>query len=130
MDVWAEVPAMSVIAIVEAVRTRVLKFILALEKQYPDVREIEILDEQKNKKDIRSIVKNTIYGNVGVFGNVSHSKFDIEIKSGDMQSLRSYFHQKGICEKDLDELQEALTLEPKLEGNGKFGKNVAAWIGK
>lgn len=50
MDVWAEVPAMSVIAIVEAVRTRVLKFILALEKQYPDVREIEIMDEQKNKK--------------------------------------------------------------------------------
>lgn len=72
---------MSVIAIVEAVRTRVLKFILALEKQYPDVREIEIMDEQKNKKDIRSIVKNTIYGNVGVFGNVSHSNFDIEIKS-------------------------------------------------
>lgn len=47
-----------------------------------------------------------------------------------MQLLRSYFHQRGICEKDLNELQEALTLEPKLEANGKFGKNVAAWIGK
>lgn len=131
IQVWGEVPSMSVIGIIEAVKNRVLEFTLALEKKYPNAGEVGGMNEkdQKTKNDIQAIFNNSIYGNVGFVGNASQSTVNVTINSGSIEALKGHFREHGISESDLRELESALQAEPQIGADKKFGPKVTSWIG-
>ncbi len=132
VQVWGEVPSMSVIGIIEAVKSRVLELTLALEKKYPNAGEVGGMDErdQKVRNAIQAIFNNSIYGNVGFVGNASHSTVNVQIETGNIRSLTKHFEENGINKDDLTELEAALNSEPQIGKDKKFGPNVTAWIGR
>lgn len=132
VQVWGEVPSMSVIGIIEAVKSRVLELTLALEKKYPDAGEVGGMDDkdQKAKNDIQAIFNSSIYGNVGFVGNASHSTINVEIGTGNMQALKRHLKEQGINNEDLAKLEAALQSEPSIGEDKKFGPKVTSWIGK
>jgi hypothetical protein len=132
VQVWGEVPSMGVIGIVEAVKTRVLDFALALGKKYPIAGEIGGMNvkDETTKKDFQSIVQNTIYGNVGVAGHASHSTVNITVNQGNLRDLRQQLTAHYVESADIDELETALMEEPQVGADKKFGPKVGSWIGK
>jgi len=132
MSFWGEVPASQVLGIVDAVRSRVLDFVLALRKSYPDAGEIDGLTTNVPdvEKTVKNIYYNTIHGNVGVAGNAESNTININVNNGNLQELRQVLAKHGLDDTDLLELKTALTHEPKIGADKKFGPKVAAWMGK
>lgn len=129
---WAEVPASQVLGIVEAVKNRVLEFVLALKKQYPDAGEVDGMTTKipAVEKAVNHIYNTTINGNAGVVGNANHSTVNIVVNAGNVQELRSLLANEGVSSSDLLELEAAVSSEPSIGPDRKFGPKVTGWVGK
>lgn len=132
MSFWGEVPSSQVLGIIDAVRSRVLDFVLALKKMYPSAGEIDGLTTKmpEVERTVTTIYNNTIHGNVGVAGNAQGNTINITVNHGNMQELHRELTRHGVEEADLIELKAALTEEPDIGADRKFGPKVAAWMGK
>ena len=126
-----ELPRSAVVGILDAIRNRVLQFVLEIEDQAPDVGEVKpgaaspIPAEQ-----VTQIFNTTIMGaaNVAVGGqNVSQTA---QVVVGDLESLRTYLAGLGIPKQDVEELEPALKQDGPPAKEGKFGPNISSWIGK
>lgn len=131
MAAHMELPRSAVIGVLDAIRNRVLQFVLEIEEQAPDVGEVKpgaaspIPVEQ-----VTQIFSTTIMGaaNVAVGGqNVSQSA---QVVVGDLESLRKYLADLGLPEQDVAELEAALKQDGPPNKEGQFGSNVSGWIGK
>ncbi|MGO4569059.1 hypothetical protein AB4Z52_29430 [Rhizobium sp. 2YAF20] len=128
---WGELPVSEVLGIVDAVRNRVLDFVLALKKQYPDAGEIDAVSSKQAsvEKVVTQIFNTTVHGNAGVIGAAHNSTVNITVNNGDLQDLRHQLTQFGVTNDDLDELAVALNEEPKISSEKKFGPKVGKWVG-
>ena len=130
---WQEVGANQIHGVIDTVRTRILSFVLELEKQVPDVGEVPSIENPISNDKITNMIQYYIYGNVGNIA-VGSSKFSqassIEIVPNDLQSLINYFKTQNINEADLVGLKKALKKDKKPINGKSFGKNVSGWIGK
>ncbi|MBA5804445.1 hypothetical protein [Rhizobium changzhiense] len=131
-DFWGEVPPSSVLGIIDAVRNRVLDFVLSLKKQYPTAGEVDGMTtkEEAVGNTVNHIFNTTINGNAGVVGNASHSSVNFTVNHGNLQDLRQQLTTHGIDAADVAELEAALVDEPVVAGDKKFGPKVAGWLGK
>lgn len=128
---WGEVPGSRVLGVVDAVRNRVLEFVLALKKQYPNAGEVDGMTtkEPEVAQAVNHIYHTTIHGNAGVVGNANNSTVNITVNAGNMQDLRNQLLQQGIDQKDIIDLEAAIKAEPKIDGDKKFGPKVTKWVG-
>ncbi|WP_457811352.1 AbiTii domain-containing protein [Sinorhizobium meliloti] len=129
---WGEVPAPSVLGVVDAVRNRVLEFALALSKKYPSAGEVGgvTMKEPALEKTVNQIFNTTINGNAGVIGNADNATVNIRVGQGNFDDLRQQLIQHGIGEEDIWELEAAIASEPQIGTGKKYGPKVAQWVGK
>jgi hypothetical protein len=130
---WGEIAASQVMGIIDAVRSRVLDFVLKLKKTYPDVGEIDGLTTKTPEVNrvVTQIYNTTIHGsNAGPVGNNSGANISVTVNTGNIQELRSVLAKEGIGEADLTELEAAVISEPVIGEDKTFGPKVTTWLGK
>ncbi|MGO6689941.1 AbiTii domain-containing protein [Rhizobium leguminosarum] len=127
---WAEISSSQILGIIDAVRNRVLEFVLALKKSYPTADDVEWIKNQESGAATVSQVFNTTInnGNAGVIGSANASTVNITVNHGNLQDLRTQLTQHGVSVEDLKELEAALSDEPEIKDK-KFGPKVAGWVG-
>jgi hypothetical protein len=132
LQLWGEIPAMGVVGIVEAVKTRVLELALSIEKKYPEAGEVgdKTVNEEDAKKDVAGLLQTIVYGNVGVLGTANHSTVNIVVNPGNFDQLSSTLLKSGLSEADVQELKVILKDEPAIAGPKAFGPKLKKWIGK
>ncbi|MCZ7936653.1 hypothetical protein [Agrobacterium salinitolerans] len=129
---WGALAPHQIIGVVEAVRNRVLEFVLALRKTYPIADEVNGLTPPNPEmtKAVTNIYYNTIHGNVGVAGEANNSTVNFVVNQGSINDLRQQLIQHRVDEADIIDLEAALAAEPTIEADKRFGPRVAAWMGK
>ena len=129
MQAWGEFGAERFADVLNAVRNRVLDFVLALWKEDANAGEIEVGKPKLEAKDVTQIFNTTVYGGgANVVGNATKSHLTVNVTANDPQSLLDQLSQHGISADDLTALKAAITEEPDPTANRKFGPRVAAWI--
>ncbi|KQV14012.1 hypothetical protein ASC97_12445 [Rhizobium sp. Root1203] len=128
---WGEFSASQVLGIIDAVRNRVLDFVLTLKKKYPNAGEVDgMTTKELAVGTVQHIFHTTINGNAGVVGNANHSTVNFTVNHGNLQDLRNQLTTHGVDAADVAELEAALAEEPKIGEDKKFGPKVSGWLGK
>lgn len=130
---WGEISASQVLGITDAVRSRVLDFVLKLKKTYPDADDIDglITKTHEDKQAVTQIYNTTIHGdNVGPVGNNAGATITINVNQGNKLQLREELKKHGVDNADIMELEAALVDEPTAKDGKSFGPKVAGWMGK
>jgi len=126
---WSEFSIGQVRGAVEAVRNRVLSFVLRLRDEIPELsaEKLRSADAMGNAKQIFNTV---------IMGNVSHwnaagdtINISFRVEKGDWQQLAKVLSEAGVAAQDLEELRAAIDQEGTTEDVG-FGSRVQAWIGR
>lgn len=104
---WGTLAPYQVIGVIEAVRNRVLEFILTLRKSYPHADEIDGLTTltPEMSKTVTTIYNNTIHGNVGIAGEANNSTVNIVVNQGSMTDLRKQLVGHSVDDADILELK-------------------------
>ena len=126
------VGANTILAIVEAVRTRVLEWALALEKEGIMGEGLSFSDREKKIAEGSQNV--SIQNFQGVLGNVSggniSQSMSMMVTPGEFASLANYLKAQGVDETNISALESAVRDDPEPKGPGKFGPRVSGWIGR
>jgi hypothetical protein len=120
----AQFTTQNLVALLDAVRNRILDFVLALGKIAPDAGESQARVEVQR---VTQIFNTTVHGPVGVVGSANNSV--VNVIANNWTSLAQFLTSNGVAQADVDELQAAVEAEPKAEP-GKWGLRVSKWIGK
>jgi hypothetical protein len=130
---WGEVPAAKILGIIEALRNRVLEFVLALQKKYPSADEVEGLtvEQQGVQQVVSQFFTTTVNGgNANVVGTANSSTVTIAVNKGSIQELRHSLINNGVGEEDVKDLEAAIAEEPEIGAHKQLGPLVKAWLGK
>jgi hypothetical protein len=113
-DAWQVVSQQSLLGVLEIIRVRVLDFIIQIEESLGDelLKETQSkdLDEAEESK-INQVFHNTIFNSDGnlAIGNVGIvNQTNVNVKKGDLNSLRDYLTKLGLDSAQLKQLDEAL----------------------
>jgi hypothetical protein len=119
--------------IIANVRNSLLQFMLKIDAEFGGLTEIE--DLQKNGKEIKQIMSQTIItttgdGNVINTGNhvTQHNQISIGVKN--KKELSEYLEGIGVVEEDRSELLTIVDTEVPDQSTGSFGNRVNQWIAK
>lgn len=129
--------------ILHNVRVRILDFSLMSEKDAPRVNEEREAYKFPAKKEAGAKVVQHFYGDVGnvgnagvgVVGDVNNSTIASQVITGNYDSLKKFFAEKGISEDDLDALDVAMeahseSVKGGLSTNAKLREWYAEMIRK
>ena len=114
-------------AILDSVKSRLLEFVLELQKN--DVNPDEPNSERTDEELVRGAVVNHIYGNnntVAIGDQISQQVSVIQ--KGDIESLFKLLKDYQVPDEDLAELKDAISAESDAKP-GKLGPRVSGWIG-
>lgn len=120
----AQFATQNLVAMLDAVRNRILDFVLALGKIAPDAGESQATVEVQR---VTQIFNTTVNGPVGVVGSANNSV--VTVIANNWTSLAQFLAANGVAQPDIDELHAAVIAEPKAE-SGKWGARVSKWVGK
>ena len=131
---WKLVSCSSINAIVDTVRTRILEFVLEIEKEAPDAGEALPGTMPIAPDKVINIFNTTILGNVGNVATGSSAitqNIHQEVHYGDLNSLKRYLSDLGldIQSSDLQELENAIAVDVDKSSQG-IGDKTKEWIGK
>ena len=122
-----KVPKYLYSAILDSVKSRLLEFVLELQKN--DVNPDEPNSERTDEELVRGAVVNHIYGNnntVAIGDQISQQVSVVQ--KGDIESLFELLKDYQVPDEDLAELKDAISAEPDAKPR-KLGPRVSGWIG-
>ena len=133
MSAWKLIPNSSIFSLVEAVRNRILNFVLEIGKEAPDAGEDSPKTQKISPEKVSQVFNTTIYGNVG---NISEASQDvnqtatINVLKNDLNSLKTYLSSVGIPISEIKKLEEAIQEDSpeEVNKNEKLGNKVFAWV--
>jgi AbiTii len=130
-----EIPKAVFISIVEAVRSKLIDFVLEIEIADPSAGEAEAGATPLAPEKVSQIVHNTIYnygGSANVASGSSHvtQNASANIRKNDMRDLVDYLRSIDITDGDLQDLKAALESEVRRPERGRWGPKVSGWIGR
>jgi len=131
VDASQPITNQSVVGILDAVRNRLLDFLLDLQSAFPQVvQSSESLSDIPNEK-ISKIFNLNVYGNHAVLaaGDNLTQKVRVNVIQNDIETLLQYFRNLNIPEPDLVELNKSIETDGKREDR-QFGDKVKEWLGK
>lgn len=131
VDAWQPLTKQAVVGILDAVRNRLLDFLLDLQKAYPQIAESkESLSEVPNEA-VNKIFNFNVYGNHNILAAGDDFTQDVKSKviQNDIESLFRYLRKVNIPEADLVDLSESIKSDGKRK-NKQFGDKVKEWLGK
>lgn len=117
--------------IVDAVRTRFLDFLLALQNINEEVLESETALTNLPKEQVSHVFNVTVFGDNNVVATQS-TIGDIAIqavRAADTESLAAFLKKIGLTDEDVRELDSAIKQDGQPEKE-KIGTGVSDWIGK
>lgn len=133
MAAWKLIPNSSIFSLVEAVRNRILSFVLEIGKEAPDAGENSPKTQKISPERVNQVFNTTIYGNVGNISEASQNvnqTATINVLQNDLNSLKAYLSSVGIPKSEIQKLEEAIQEDSaeEVNKNEKLGKKVFAWI--
>jgi AbiTii len=122
--------SLRLVEVLNAVRNRVLEFVLAVWKEAPAAGEIDVPAASRLGGERVTQIFNTVVrgGSVNLVGAVNASTVAFNVTPGDWGSLELVLGDSGLTEDDLSELQAALEADPAPGDPHAFGPKVSAWI--
>lgn len=133
LGAWRSLSRGKLDALVDAVRNRVLVFVLGIQAEAPDAGEVASGGDRPIAEDrVTQIFNTTVYGTVGnVAVGSSHfsQESEVGVVKGDIGSLKAYLTSQGVSESDLAQLESALNEDGDIDEKGALGERVKAWIG-
>lgn len=131
---WKEIPIGAIERLMDSVKTRVLGFVIDLEREAPNAGELPIGSQPPLSREKMTQIFNTnIAGNVGNIANAS-SGFSQSSKSlgepGNWQSLHSRLLELGLTAEDTDGLKADLERAIAVGTQDEKTKTASAWIGR
>jgi len=133
MTAWKLIPNSSIFSLVEAVRNRILSFVLEIGKEAPDAGEDSPETQKISPERVNQVFNTTIYGNVGNISEASQNvnqTATINVLQNDFNSLKAYLSSVGIPKSEIQKLEVAIQEDSAVEvnKNEKIGNKVFAWI--
>lgn len=131
---WKLISCSSINAIIDTVRTRILEFVLEIEKEAPDAGEALPGTRPIAPDKVINIFSTTIWGNVGNVATASSGitqGINQEVHQGDLESLKRYLSDLGleVQPSDLRELEDAVA-EDGHKGSQDIGDKTKEWVRK
>lgn len=103
---WMEIPATTIVGLVDTVRTRILTFALEIQAALPNAAENAI--ENVSAAKVESLVQITILGGNNVIGHVDRFDVSTAVTAGDIASLQKALQGLGLTKDDLAEIEPEL----------------------
>ncbi|MFX1532801.1 MAG: hypothetical protein ACFFDI_01055 [Promethearchaeota archaeon] len=131
VDVSQPITKQVLVGILDAVRNRLLDFLLGLQKAYPQITESrESLSEVPNE-EVKKIFNFNVYGNHNILAAGDDFTQEVELKviQNDIESLFRYLRKLNIPEEDLFDLNKSIKSDGERK-NRQFGDKVKKWLGK
>ena len=127
-----DVPRARIAAVLDAVRNRLLNFLLELKAQHPE--EVETGGAKLQSiptDDVQVYVVNNIYGgaNVVAIGETVQQLVQQGVKPGNLESLLSALREASLPDELVNELPEAIDEDESVRGGG-VGPKVSRWLAK
>jgi len=131
---WKVMTATLIAGILEVIRTRVLEFVLVIEKElgidtmnYDDDKTPL---ETPSQERINQVFNTTIHGGTSIaFGNSgTTNQYASHVQPGDLQGLREKLAQLGITEELLTDLDTAL--DKDADSGEQPGPHVQGWFSR
>ncbi|MDQ3803036.1 MAG: hypothetical protein M3416_04175 [Acidobacteriota bacterium] len=131
LTAWRDIGASEIVHILDTIRNRLLSFILELEELYPAISESEDAISHIPKEQTNAVFQTIVLGNA-VVSNDASSHYVVEQNTtiNDLSALAGFMRKIGIQGEDIEELERAITEDGAIVEKGKFGSNVAGWMGK
>ena len=132
MQAWKILSAGALLGILDAVKTRVLDFTLALQKLHPELMtSINSDPALVSPKELRQTFNTTIYGAVGAIANASTNVAQhVTVSQGDKFSLDSELAAHGVSAEGIAALHDAMRSDTKdLKKPSGLGPKVKEWLG-
>lgn len=127
VDAYQQISRYLLINILDNVRNRLLRFVL-------EMKERQVASDGGRSNDIgpevaRNAVNVNIYGDNNVVAAGENIQQEITpVQQGDLDSLVAYLRAHQVPDEDIQELTNAILLEPSAV-SGEPGPSVNAWIG-
>lgn len=132
VEVYQPIYTTAITAILDAVRNRLLDFVLEINEITPDIpNENGNYDEILSSEKVSQIFNITIHGDHNILASgktVSQHTTQI-VRKGKTNDLKKYLRDLGIEDNDIDDLLISLKKD-SIEEKNKFGPMVASWIGR
>jgi len=126
VEVWSEISSHSYLQLVSMVRSRILDFVIDLERENPDAGEASPNSKPIAEDKLQPLVNN-YFGPVGNIAQASHGfnqTATLGLQPGDLASLKSFLLSEGMENQDVEALEKAVKADGK-----SIGPRVREWIG-
>ena len=133
VSAWKEIPIGGIVRLVDSVKTRVLGFAIALEREAPDSGELPIGSTPPLSREKMTQIFNTnITGNVGNLANSSSgfSQSTMVVEAGNWQSLQARLLELGLTAGDTEDLRADLERALATGSHEERTKTASTWIGR
>lgn len=131
LQAWKVISAGALRGVLDAVKTRVLDFTLALAERYPEMMgDTENTKKQVSPQELRQTFNMTIYGSVGAIANSSpHAVQHVNVGAGDRSALDQQLSSHGVPADDVQKLHKAIEEDGARGVQGRLGPQVREWLG-
>jgi len=133
VNAWKVIPRSAIAALLDTVRNRVLRFVLEIEAEAPDIGEAPPDTKPISKERTAKIFQTVVMGNVANLaagnGAIAQST-QITVVKNDLDSLKQYLASLGIREPDLKKLEQAIHQDAQSGAKRDLGNKVRTWMGK
>ena len=132
LSAWKTINSNHVTDILEAVRNKLLDFVLELRDSFPELAKSDDKIGEVPLEQTTNIFNTHIHGNQNVVAAGANITQDVRqvVRSNDLGSLLSYLKSIGVSEEDTQELQEAVEEDGPAEESAGFGPRVRDWLGR
>lgn len=134
IEAWKEIPIGAIVRLMDSVKTRVLGFVIDLEREAPDAGELPVGSQPPLSSERMTQIFNTnITGNVGNLANASSDFIQSStavVQPGNWQSLQARLLELGLTAEDTSGFQ--VDAEQALATGSQEDKQLTAgtWIGR
>lgn len=132
LSAWKVIPWGSIVSLIDAVRNKVLSFVLEIEAENPDAGEAPINSNPVPQEKVAQIFNTYISGNVQnvATGSSNISQIGIIELKHNKEALAELLRIKGIPSADIKDLLKAIEDDRKVEPDQKnMGPKVTNWLG-
>ena len=125
-----------VVEIPNAIRTKLLEFVMLIAEKFDYDIEIESFNKQSETNNqiiihqMSNIINNTGDGNIINTGDKNQIENNVSLYKGDTTRLQDELRKQGIEEEDIAEITEIVQNEQSNAETGRLGEKANGWISK
>lgn len=128
IDAYNKIGRVSVQAILDNTRNRLLTFLMELREQYPDLDISKSTSDAGTSQTAQILVTNHIYGNENIVASGRELTQSVTKSIKNLDSLLSHLQDLGVEQGELETL-EAAVLADQQSGRRGIGDSVRIWLG-